>query len=79
MHGTDPRKTFSPPPFPPPSPPHDIAGTTAEVRFEIVPSQLTGWRFFHEARTTLHLAAGGVSPTRKTLPGLVTTTLDVCR
>ena len=44
-----------------------------------MPSQLTGWRFFDEARTTLYLAAGGVSPTRKTLPGLVTTTLDVCR
>ena len=56
-----------------------IAGATAEVRFEIVPSQLAGWRFFDEARTTLHLAAGGVSPTRKTLPGLVTATLDVCR
>ena len=56
-----------------------ITGATAEVRFEIVPSQLAGWRFFDEARTTLHLAAGGVSPTRKTLPGLVTATLDVCR
>ena len=56
-----------------------VAGATAEVRFEIVPSQLTGWRFFYEAGTTLHLAAGGVSPTRKTLPGLVTATLEVCR
>ena len=33
-----------------------------------------GSRVFHEAATTLHLAAGGVSPTRKTLPGLVTAT-----
>ena len=56
-----------------------IVGATAEVRFEIVPSQLTGWRLFSEAKTTLYLAAGGVSPTRKTLPGLVTATLDVCR
>ena len=55
------------------------AGASAEVRFEIVPSRLTGWRFFHEASTTLHLAAGGVSPTAKTLAGMVTTSLQVCR
>ena len=42
-------------------------------------SRLTGWRFFHEASTTLHLAAGGVSPTAKTLAGMVTTSLQVCR
>lgn len=63
----------------PTRPPPPLPGTTAEVRFEIIPSQLAGWRFFHEVSTTLHLAAGGVSPTRKTLPSLVKARLDVCR
>ena len=39
-------------------------------------ARLTGWRFFHEASTTPHPAAGGVSPTAKTLAGMVTTSLQ---
>lgn len=55
------------------------AGATAELRFEFVPAASTGWTFFDEPVTTVHLAAGGVSPTRKTLAGMATATLEVGR
>ena len=58
---------------------HVEAGATAELRFELVPAESAGWRFFDEDSTRIYLAAGGVSPTRKTLGGMATASVEVAR
>jgi beta-glucosidase len=55
------------------------AGDTATVRLSFVPNTLAAWNLWHLPRVVLHLAVGGVSPTNRTLPNLLTTSFTVLR
>jgi hypothetical protein len=54
------------------------SGESQDVSMAFVPDQLAGWNLFHRANgVTVHLAAGDVSPTSKTLSNLQITSVNV--
>ena len=54
------------------------SGESRDVSMAFVPDRLAGWYLFqHVDGVTLHLAAGDVSPTPKTLSNLQTTSIDI--